>query len=144
MAILPMPDGAILAPCMPLDFNLPLASQSDWDKLYALLAQQKTLNTGDYLVVGMLPVGAVDRKATTAIGVGDVDAAVGMVDDADTLRHEIGHALGRDHVPGSGPVGPYDENWPTSRRWPRGASWNTALALKARLSVNREARVTRT
>jgi hypothetical protein len=115
--------GLDYGPCTVMPFSGDLAQLSAWNALVQAVDQQRALGTDpDCLMVGLLPsdIKNIAGRAADGIGGGGLFAAVAIEGNFRSLRHEIGHAFGRDHVPGSG-AAPYDLAYPNYGSYPFGS-----------------------
>ncbi len=114
---MPVQSSGSFALASQITFNLPLddprssagACSPNWDTLLTRLVTERTNdgNRSDVVYYGLLPA----AMPISVPGCGQNGVGAGVIGDAATLLHEIGHGYGFDHTP-CGAAGATDPNYP--------------------------------
>jgi hypothetical protein len=88
---------------------------SGWDSLMTYIANLRNASTIRTFYVGLLPANLSGQIGTWQRGVGRSGIAIAAKDDTRALSHELGHAMGLNHLDDGIAAGPFETNYPKYR-----------------------------
>jgi hypothetical protein len=119
LPMLPTP-GYDYNACIVQDIEGSVGSKSGWNILLSIVNNLRSASTERAFYVGLISdvTGSIPLEVR---GIGRFGSAVAAKDDTRALSHELGHAVGQDHVNVGGPAGPYDTGYSTFGTFPFGS-----------------------